>query len=64
MKRLLIILSVVVLTGCEYDAKTAREQETKVIEVDSCEYVTWSGLYKGGIVHKQNCKYCNERAKK
>ena len=35
----------------------------QVVEVDSCEYVVWHYSYSGGMVHKQNCKFCTERNK-
>lgn len=38
--------------------------EVEVFAIDSCEYVTWSGYKCGGIVHKQNCKFCIKRNKK
>lgn len=34
-----------------------------VVTRDSCEYVIWDGGYNGGIVHKQNCKFCKNGAK-
>lgn len=37
---------------------------SQVLEIDSCEYVVWNYSYAGGIVHKQNCKFCAERSKK
>ena len=36
----------------------------QVVQIDSCEYVVWNYGYSGGIVHKQNCKFCAERSKK
>jgi len=41
-------------------------QQIRVYEVDSCEYIGFSGLSEGGtsIIHKQNCKFCAERSKK
>lgn len=34
---------------------------SQVFEIDSCEYVSWKSGNAGGLVHKQNCKYCKER---
>lgn len=31
------------------------------IEIDSCEYIVFDGYKAGGIVHKQNCKFCLQR---
>ena len=41
-------------------------QHIRVYEVDSCEYIGFSGTSDGGtsIIHKQNCKFCTERSKK
>lgn len=40
----------------------------KVVVVDSCEYVVFSGKYgyagMGGITHKANCRFCAERARR
>lgn len=35
--------------------------QIQVAEIDSCQYVIWSYGYAGGIVHKQNCKFCLAR---
>lgn len=42
------------------------DQQIRVYEVDSCEYIGFSGTSDGGasIIHKQNCKFCTERSKK
>lgn len=38
----------------------------RVFEVDSCEYIGFSGTSDGGtsIIHKQNCKFCLQRLAK
>ena len=33
----------------------------EIIKLDSCEYVVFRELYKGGICHKGNCKFCAVR---
>lgn len=30
--------------------------EFYIVQIDSCEYIVFSGTYKGCIIHKQNCK--------
>lgn len=35
--------------------------QIEIIEVDSCEYILFRDAYKGGICHKENCKFCNAR---
>ena len=35
-----------------------------ITEVDSCEYIVFDGFEKGGIIHKQNCKFCLARSAK
>lgn len=43
----------------EFGLKTS----VRVIEVDSCEYVTMDSGTQGGtaVIHKQNCTFCLER---
>jgi hypothetical protein len=36
--------------------------DVQVVQIDSCEYVVYG--HAGGILHKQNCKFCAERSKK
>ncbi len=43
--------------------KNVQRGNIQVLEVDSCEYVVWDWFDTGGIVHKQNCKYCIDRNK-
>ena len=53
-----------------YNMKTIYDfgwhQQIRVYEIDSCEYIGFSGTSDGGtsIIHKQNCKFCAERSKK
>lgn len=73
MKILLSIASFLLLLSCESPMKkSARERkyhgaihgigndEFYIIYVDSCEYVIYNGVQKGGIIHKANCKNHNE----
>ena len=34
-----------------------------VVEVEGCEYIVWDWYDTGNIVHKHNCKFCEERSK-
>ena len=35
----------------------------EIIEIDGCEYLMYSGdMGRGNLIHKQNCKFCTERA--
>ena len=70
MKKLLIALSVILLTtlvGCKEDKSTLLPVEVNVntakahtVIIDSCEYIKWNY----GFTHKGNCKFCEERRKK
>ena len=70
MKKLLIALSVILLTtlvGCKEDKSTLLPVEKNVntakahtVIIDSCEYIVWG--YK--MAHKGNCKFCEERRQK
>ncbi len=33
----------------------------QVVTVDECEYVIWDWCDAGSVIHKQNCKFCEER---
>lgn len=52
--------------GCKESNGTSATTEAGsgdlyVVSIDSCEYVVYDGYRNGGIVHKQNCKYCAKR---
>lgn len=70
-----VLLVAVIFCGCGSNNSEQQKQplnkiqtiETgyvQVVSIDSCEYVVWNYGYAGGIVHKQNCKFCVERSKK
>jgi hypothetical protein len=64
-KQTIIVLAAIILFGCESN-NSVKEIETGAIEVfiiNDCEYIAWSGYKCGGIVHKQNCKFCIKRSK-
>ena len=65
-------LLVILCFGCDrkpdsVSQKTAvttySDTQLRTVEHDGCEYVVMIGSYKGGLVHKQNCKFCAERNK-
>ena len=61
--KILSALLIVFCFGCEGGGTIPPYQEDRttglfVKEIDSCEYVI---VYGNGIVHKQNCKYCEQR---
>lgn len=64
------LLALLVLSSCLQTNETNKKTETRnsyfdygttTIEHDGCEYVIWSATEKGGITHKGNCKYCEQR---
>jgi hypothetical protein len=63
------VLVAIILFGCESNKSEThvnelKEGEVVVFTVDNCEYVIWDGYKCGGIIHKQNCKFCIKRNKK
>lgn len=76
LKNIIILLSLVVVTtlaiigcdGCTFDEKQQMEyrlEHSKIIVIDSCEYIEYND-YKGNVkdyslTHKGNCKYCQAR---
>lgn len=70
-----VLLVTVIFCGCGYNNPEQQTQKLnkvqkieygiiQVVVIDSCEYVVWNDFNSGGIVHKQNCKFCAERIKK
>jgi len=67
MKKLILLLVLAfVMCGCvqkEEDGSlklnTGLLNESHVVIIDSCEYISYNGGY--GLAHKGNCKYCAER---
>ena len=67
-KAILSIFALLMLTACNETRKTKTIDNVSgtafdVIEVDSCEYLIGSAVYKGYMAHKGNCKYCEQRKK-
>ena len=44
------------------------DSDFEIVTIDSCEYIVFDRVHgyagSGGICHKQNCKFCEERSKK
>ena len=72
-----VLLAAVIFCGCKSSiSKQQKKQKPlnqiqhiktntiQMIQIDSYKYVVWNYGYAGGIVHKQNCKFCVERSKK
>ena len=70
MKKLILLLALAfVMCGCvqkEEDGSlklnTGLLNESHVVIIDSCEYISYNGGY--GLAHKGNCKFCAERRMK
>jgi hypothetical protein len=45
----------------EHIIRVGGGNDVYVTEVDSCEYLIFDGYKAGGIIHKQNCKFCLAR---
>ena len=65
MKKLIycMILSSVLVTGCDDTVKMVKRDPVVIFEVDGCEYIKIEGGRYGWGSHKGNCKFCAERAK-
>lgn len=60
MKKLVLLaLSVMIMPGC--DKSISSVDGYKIVIVDSCEYIRNESYYGRVIVHKGNCKYCQQR---
>lgn len=71
-----IVLACLVILSCDTSEKAPGVDINQIygsmtagifiVTIDSCEYVVYSGTYKGNIVHKENCSNkihntpCNE----
>ena len=70
MKKLILLFALVfVMCWCvqkEEDGSlklnTGLLNESHVVIIDSCEYISYNGGY--GLAHKGNCKFCAERKMK
>jgi hypothetical protein len=67
MKKILTTLTITIIIfcfGCKdaYPTVEDKRSDYSIIEIDSCEYIKSKGMYTSGyLIHKQNCKYCEER---
>ena len=72
MKKILFVMAMIFcIIGCTEYSQHPKEYywlDHKVVEIDSCEYVliTISTEKKNysDIIHKGNCKFCEQRQKK
>lgn len=67
MKKLLLITSVLFVTGCEYKKPEAHfgmgANEIFVETVRGHDYIIFDGYCKGGIVHAESCS-CKSKKEK
>lgn len=60
MKKLVLLaLSVMIMTGCDKSISSVDGYD--IVIVDSCEYIRNENFYGRVIVHKGNCKFCQQR---
>ena len=68
-----VLLAVVFLIGCTESnvnknstgvILTNGSEDVKIIVIDSCEYLYYSGESRMGMAHKGNCKFCLARHSK
>lgn len=70
MKKLIFIIAAMLVVGCKQMSR--EEMELNSIPIDAgpnvdiqviggCEYVVFKNGYAGGITHKGNCKFCEQR---
>lgn len=63
MKPYLLLITLLMLMGCETDQSSRNNGEktnhelgsTEEVTIDSCEYIIYDGFESGGIIHKGNC---------
>jgi len=67
MSRVLILLTFLCLVSCSTTVQESKTGEKiggyniHIIKFDNCEYIRFSGIERGYLAHKGNCKYCEER---
>ena len=60
---LIILAGITIVIGCvKCNAIASKDTDYNVITIDSCEYIC-SKYNTIGIIHKQNCKFCEKRDK-
>lgn len=72
-KNFLLVFIVLMIVGC-YQAKAYHDKQIELvsdywlstIEYQGCEYVVMQSRWKqhGTMIHKGNCRFCNERRQK
>lgn len=67
MKKCILISIVVLFAGCmgrdDSGNKIGIDSRIYVAVKDDCEYIIYDGYRAGGIVHKENCRYCEARSR-
>jgi len=61
-KIILLVLTTLMMVGCNNPPDYQRIDKWQILELDSCEYIQADGYC--GYVHKGNCRYCKERRQK
>lgn len=78
MKKILLLFVAALMMSCQSSEPKVSQPESResialkdnifIVEIDSCEYIIFSKVSGyggvGGIIHKENCKYCAERKNK
>lgn len=63
MKKLVLLaLVALMMVGC--DKSTNSVDGYDIVIIDSCEYIRNENFYGCVIVHKGNCRFCQERMRK
>ena len=59
MKKLILALTAIMMVGC--DKSISSVDGYNIVIVDSCEYIRNRNYYGSVIVHKGNCRFCQQR---
>jgi len=60
MKKLVLLaLAALIMVGCDKSISSVDGYD--IVIIDSCEYIRNENFYGCVIVHKGNCKYCQQR---
>lgn len=71
----MLFVACLAFLGCEKPQKAKEDNELEtvpaylvtnfnVVVLDGHEYIVFCGARRGGICHKQNCKFCEEEKRK
>jgi len=60
MKKLVLLaLSAMIMVGCDKSISSVDGYD--IVIIDSCEYIRNENFYGCVIVHKGNCRFCQQR---